>query len=439
MSRPTHPLTSVLLLVAGWLLTVPGLSQAQTTQAPQREVLDRVIAIVDDGVILQSEYESRMQEIRQMAQQNDQALPPEDALRDEVMESLIMETLQLQGAERVGIRIDDDTLNRVIGQLANQNDMSFDEYVDALQDIGQYETTREQIRRDLTINEVQRAMVNRRISITEQEIENYINSERGRASLTPEYRVNQLLIPVSNTDSPGQIEAREDYAHSLYQRIQNGEAFAEVLGSAEQNSQDIPVRGGGMGWAQLDELPTLFAEVVADMSIGEAHEPLRSANGLHVLYLQDVRGDPNRLVSQVRVRHILISPSEIRTENQARRLIEDLYQQIQDGESFSTLARQYSDDDMTVVAGGDMGWNSEEEMPLELQEQISEMETGEISEPFHTNAGWHIAEVQERRERDLSRQYRRRLAENALRERKFDLELENWLAELRDEAYVEIL
>ncbi|MGM0632045.1 MAG: peptidylprolyl isomerase [Pseudomonadota bacterium] len=439
MSRPTRPIASAILLLTGWLLTVPGIALAQTAESPQREVLDRVVAIVDEGVILQSELENRLQQARERARQSDQRLPPADVLREQIMESLIVENLQLQWAERVGIRIDDDTLNQVMGNIASQNNMSFDQYVNALQQAGRYQETREQIRRELAINEVQRGMVNRRINITEQEIENYLNSEQGRSSMEPDYMVDQLLVPVTGNDSPRRIEAKEEYARELYQRIQQGEAFADVRMSAQQGSDGIEASGSELGWRKREELPSLFAEVVPDMQMGEAHEPLRSSNGFHVLYLRDVRGDSNRLVNQVRARHILISPSEIRTETQAQRLAEDLYQQIQDGESFSALARQYSDDDNSVVAGGDMGWASEGGMPPQFEERISDLEPGKVTEPFRTDFGWHIAEVMDRRERDLSRQYRRQLAENAIRERKFEIELENWLVELRDEAYVEML
>lgn len=439
MSRPTRSITSAILLLAGYLLLMPGTALAQTAQAPEREVLDRVVAIVDEGVILQSELEDRLQQARERAQQSEQRLPPDDVLREQVMESLIVENLQLQWAERVGVRIDDDTLNSVMADIASRNNMSFDQYVSALQSAGRYETTREQIRRELAINEVQRGMVNRRINITEQEIQNYLESEQGRASMEPDYMVDQLLVPVSESDSQQAIERKREYAQTLYQRIQDGEPFADVRMSTQQNSEGIQVSGSELGWRKRDELPSLFADVVPDMRLGQAHEPLRSANGFHVLYLRDVRGDSNRLVNQVRARHILITPSEIRTETQAERLAEDLYQQIQDGESFSALARQYSDDSQSVVAGGDMGWASEGGMPPQFEERISDLEIGEVTEPFRTDFGWHIAEVLDRRERDLSQQYRRQMAENALRQRKFELELENWLAELRDEAYVEML
>lgn len=409
-----------------------------TAQA-EREVLDRVIAVVDEGVILQSELEERIREIRNRAQQAGQQLPSQSQLREQLMENLILENLQLQMAERVGIRFDDDTLNNVLGELARNSGMSFDQYVSALEAEGQYLNTREQIRRELSINEVQRGMVNRRINITEQEIENYLNSEMGRTTLAPDFLVDQILIRVPESDSSQAEAEKRAFANALHAQLQDGVDFAELRMQAQQNDRGIQVGGGELGWRKADELPSLFADIVPGMRAGEFHEPVRSSNGYHIIHLREVRGDSNRVVNQVHARHILVSPSEIRTEDQAQRLAEELHQRVLDGESFTALARQYSDDNMSVVAGGDLGWASEGSMPPEFENRIARLDINEISEPFQTNFGWHIAEVLDRRERDLSRQYRRQQAENALRERKFQMELENWLTELRDEAYVRVI
>ncbi len=436
-TRYTARFSLYALLSAGLLLAalvLPAAAQAE------RQVLDRVIAIVDEGVILQSELDERLAEIRSRAQQQGRALPPANELREQLMEALIVENLQLQMAERVGIRFDDDTLNSILGELARSSNMSFDEYVSALEEAGAYITTREQIRRELAINEVQRGMVNRRINITDQEIENYLNSEMGRVTMAPDYLVDQILVPVSDNDSPAQLQAKEAFARELASRVRDGDDFAQLRLQLQQpGAGAFPTSGGELGWRKASDLPSLFADVVPSMRRGEVNDPIRSANGFHVIYLRDVRGDSNRLVNQVHARHIMVTPSEIRTEDQARRLIEDIHERIRNGESFTALGRQYSDDNMSVVAGGDMGWVSEGSLPGDFETVIASLDIGELSEPFRTAGGWHVAEVLDRRERDLSRQYRRQLAENALRERKFDLELENWLIELRDEAYVRIL
>lgn len=407
------------------------------TAHAQRQVLDRVIAIVDDGVILQSEYEAREMEMIQRIQEMGAQMPPPEQLREQVMENLIVENLQLQMAERVGIRFDDDTLNRVLTDIAQSNGMTFDQYVNALDSQGMYLETRERIRQEMSINEVQRGMVNRRISITDQEIENYLNSEAGRSAIAPDYLVEQIMIPAGSSVSDNVREQRLELAESITARANEGESFATLLQELQQ--QGINATGGELGWRKADALPTLFAGVVPDMRIGETNEPLQSSNGYHIIRLNNVRGDEGRLVAQTEARHILIAPNEIRTEEQARRLVNELHQRIVDGEDFNVLARQYSDDNMTVVGGGDMGWVNDNGFPPEFGERISTLPEGELSEPFRTSFGWHIAEVTGRREQDLSRQYRRQQAENALRNRKFQLELENWLLELRDEAYVKFI
>jgi peptidyl-prolyl cis-trans isomerase SurA len=412
-----------------------------TAAHAERQMLDRVIAIVDDGVILQSEFDERMAEIRQRAADSDMPLPPEADLRNQLMESLIVESLQLQMAERVGIRFDDDTLNRVITDLAQSNNMSFDQYVSALESEGVYLATRERIRKELAINEVQRGIVNRRINITDQEIENYLNSEAGRAAMSPDYLVDQILIPIPASDPPPLAAAKEDFARQIYERAAAGDDFAQLRMLAQQSAQQqgFAVSGGELGWRKAEQLPSLFAEFVPDMAAGEVTEPVRSSNGLHVVKLSDVRGDSNRLVKQTQARHILVAPNEIRTEEQARRLINEIHQRIKDGEEFNILARQYSDDTMSVVAGGDLGWVSDGGMPPEFAAQVVDLDVGELSEPFQTSFGWHVAEVTGRREQDLSRDFQRQQAQNALRARKFDLELENWLLEIRDEAYVKFI
>lgn len=410
----------------------------------ERQVLDRVIAIVDDGVILQSEFEERSNEVVTRAQEMGIQLPPIAQLREQLMENLIIESLQLQLAERVGIRFDDDTLNRVLADMAENNNMSFDQYISAMEQQGIYLSTRERIRRELAINEVQRGLVNRRINITDQEIENYLNSETGRTAMAPDYLVDQILIPIQESDSPAVQQAKLAFAQSLLERIQAGEDFAQVRMQAQQDAMANPPRGfnvsgSELGWRKAEGLPSLFADIVPSMTIGQVHEPIRSSNGLHLVRLSDVRGDSNRLVNQTLSRHILIAPNEIRTEDQARRLIENIHQRIVDGESFNVIARQLSDDTMSVVAGGELGWVSDGGMPPGFLEVIRELDIGELSQPFLTSFGWHVAEVMDRREQDLSRQFRRQQAENVLRGRKFDIELENWMLEIRDEAYVKMI
>ncbi len=409
----------------------------------QRQVLDKVVAIVDEGVVLQSELDARLEEVRANAMAAGQPLPPAAELRSQIIEALIVESLQIQLADRMGIRYDDDTINNVMQNIAQQNNMSFDEYVTALETAGRYLSTREQIRKELTMRELQRGMVNRRINITDQEIENFLNSEMGRVTLAPDYLVDQTLIPVGENDPAELVAAKERFAQQMLEAISNGTPFDQARlvaqrGAAATPPSAFPVSGGELGWRKAAGLPTLFVDLVPSMKAGEVRGPIRSPSGFHLVKLVAIEGDITSLVKQTHARHILISPNEIRTEEQARSFIQSLHDRIKNGEDFGDIARQNSDDAASVVAGGDMGWANEGGMPPEFEAVVDEMEVGELSEPFKTSYGWHIAEVLERREQDLSRQFSRQQAENTLRGRKFDVELQNWLIEIREQAYVKI-
>jgi len=425
-----------LAAAAAWLALSLCLIGVTPAVHAQRVSLDKVIALVDDGVILRSQLESRLADIAAQARQNNQPLPPREVLEEEVLDMLVLESIQLQLAERASIRFDDDTLNRVMANLAQQSNLSFDEYVTALQQNGVYLQTREQIRRELTLQELQRGMVNRRINITDQEIENFLNSEMGRTAMAPDYLLEDLIIAVSEGDSAELVEAKLQYASQLVALAESGVDFQELVAEARLNGR-FPASNTSLGWRRREQIPSLFADLIPGMSVGDVVGPVRAGNGFHIIELADMRGGTDRMVNQTHIRHIMISPNEIRTEDQARELVSRLRERILAGEEFATLARQNSDDASSVVAGGDLDWVNQGGMPPEMEQVVDQLEVGELSEPFRTATGWHIAEVMGRREQDLSRQYSRSQAENALRNRKFDLELQNWLIEIRESAFVE--
>jgi len=353
----------------------------------QRQVLDKVVAIVDEGVVLQSELDERIDEVRANAANGGQPLPPAGELRTQLIESLIVENLQLQLANRMGIRYDDDTINSVMGNIAEQNNMSFDDYVATLEAAGRYVSTREQIRRELMLRDLQRGMVNRRINITDQEIDNFLNSEMGRVSMAPNYVVSQTLIPIDENDPAEIIEAKQQFAELMLEAINNGTPFEQVREVAQRAAATnpptgFPVSGGELGWRKADGLPTLFMDIVPTMKANEVRGPIRSPNGFHLVKLVEVRGALNSLVKQTHARHILISPNEIRTEEQAKALAQTLRERIEAGEDFAAIARQNSDDSASVVAGGDMGWAHEGGMPAEFAAVNNEMDGDELSEPL---------------------------------------------------------
>jgi len=404
----------------------------------QRLLLDRIIVVVDQDVVLQSELDARLQDIRANAAANNRPLPEQDELQSEVLDALILENLQMQFAERVSIRFDDDTINRVLLNMAENSNMSFDEYVTTLEEAGVYLMTREQVRKQLTIQELQRGMVNSRLAITEQEIDNFLSSEMGREVMAAEFVINHMLVQMSDSDSAENREAKLRYAADLAARIREGEFFGEVFAEA-QRARLFSVNSTQFDWRRADQLPNIFSEIVEDMEIADVEGPIEAGNGYHLIQLAQKRGGTDQVVKQTNLRHIMLMPNEIRDDDQSLTEIREIREQIIAGEEFATLARQNSDDANTVVGGGDLDWVNQGGLPPLMEEVVDELEINDLSEPFRTEAGWHIVEVLGRRETDLSQEYSRSQAENTLRDRKFDLELQNWLIEIREEAFVELV
>ena len=424
------------LLLTGALfclfLTLPAAAQ-------QRVLLDKIVAIVDRDVVLQSELNNRLEDIRRTAERDNRELPPPNQLRDEVLETLIMENIQMQFAERASIRYDDDTINRVLGNMAQESGLSFEAYVQALEAQGVYLQTREQVRQQLTMQELQRGYVNQRITVTDQEIDNFLNSEMGQEVISADYLIDHILIPVTSADGPPIRSDKLRYAAELVAQLEEGGSITETRARALAERR-FALDGTNFGWRKLDQLPSLFANAVEPMSVGQIEGPIEAGNGFHIIQLRDKRGGTEQIVKQTHIRHIMLAPNEIRDEQQTIALINELRQRIvDDGEEFTSLARQNSDDATSVVAGGDLDWVSEGGMPIEMESVVDTLEVGEISEPFRSQMGWHIAEVLGRRESDLSSEYTRSQAANMLRNRKFELELQNWLIEIREEAFVELV
>jgi peptidyl-prolyl cis-trans isomerase SurA len=405
----------------------------------QRVLLDKVIAIVDEDVVLQSEVDIRVTEIQAQAQRANQPLPEDfETFKSEIIEALVIENIQMQLAERVSIRFDDDTINRILGNMANNNNMSFDDYVNTLENAGVYLETREQVRKQMTIQELQRGMVNRRITITQQEINNFLNSQMGREMIAADYFLEHVLIPISAGDSADVLEKKAALAANIISEAKQSANLRSAV-SDVKNSYSLEIGGTEFGWRKAKQLPGIFSDLVVSMELGGVSNLIKAGNGLHIIQLVDKRGGTEQFVNQTRIRHIMLSPNEIRDEAQAEREIRQLRQRVLDGEDFATLARQNSDDASSVVAGGDLDWVNEGGMPPAMEKVLNELEVDEVSESFRTDGGWHVAKVEGRRLQDLSSQYMDSQAESALRNRKFDLELQNWLLEIREEAFVEFI
>nr|WP_245399782.1 peptidylprolyl isomerase [Atopomonas sediminilitoris] len=404
----------------------------------QLQSLDRVVAIVDNDVIMHSQLDARMVEVRQTLSKRGNALPPEHVLQQQVLERLIIENIQLQIGDRSGIRIADDELNGAIGSIAQRNGMSLAQFRQALTNDGlSYDEARDQVRREMIISRVREYRVSDRIQISDQEVTNFLSSDLGQIQLAEELRLALIFLPLPEGSSPEQIRASEAAADDLYRQIQNGADFAQlaIARSAGENA----LEGGEIGWRKAAQLPGVFSELAPKLAVGETTQPVRMPGGFYLVKVLEKRGgEVNALVDEVRARHILIKPSAIRSEQDAEKQAERLYQRIMNGEDFAKLAKNFSEDPGSALSGGDLNWVSPDAMVPEFRAQMQQTAVNEVSKPFRTQFGWHVLRVEGRRATDRSEALREHQARTALRNRKYDEELALWLRQIRDEAFVEI-
>ena len=401
------------------------------------ELIDRVVAVVDSGVIMESQLNSRVEEILIRLKNDKAELPPLNLLEEQVLDRLIIEEIQLQLADRAGIKISDSELNQTLSRVSSQNNLSLEEFRLKLEAEGtSYKSFRDTIKKELIIQRVQRGKVGAKINISEQELENFINSEEGRTQLAEQYNVQHILLSVKSGLSEIEIEAIENEAVSLLERLENGESFEKLAASYSAGQKAL--EGGFLGWRTSAELPSLFAEVVSGLTVGEVAQPVRSGAGFHILKLTDKRGNTVKFLDQTLARHILVQPSEIRTENQAEVLINDIYKRLKEGEDFKQLARQFSEDPGSKMDGGELGWSNPGDYDPAFEMTLNATEIGQLSEPVKSSFGWHIIEVMDRRNEDVSQEEQKNRAYQIIFKRKFDQELQSTLIELRAEAYVDI-
>jgi len=399
----------------------------------QIEMLDRVVAIVDDDIILASELQERLQTVRSTLEARNVEIPEDEVLVRETLDRLILDSIQMQLAIRYGVRIPDQQLDEAMTRLARQNGLTLEQFRVALEQSGQnYAMMREDLRDDLAIQRVQQGNVMRNINISEQEIDNFLTTEEGEAMTQPEYRVIQALLASSKSDARDEANAKEAYVDQLLASIQAGQPFEEAVSAAGSYT----LTGGDLGWRKLGDIPSMFSEVVPTLSIGDVAK-VKSASGFHLVYLADALGG-ERLVKQTNVRHILIKPTEVLDESAAEELAGNLVERIRGGADFAMLAKQYSDDIGSAAEGGELGWTNPGQMVPEFEAAMASATEGEVTEPFRSEFGWHILEVLGRRDKDFSGEIQRNQVANYIREQKYQEELDAWLRKIREEAFVDI-
>ena len=417
------------------LLSVPllALSVLTSLASAQIEVLDQVIAIVDDDIILASELQERVKGVRSTMESRGVEVPSDDVLIRETLDRLILDSIQLQLANRYGVRIPDQQLDEAMTRLARQNGLTLEQFRIALEQSGQsYAAAREGLRDDLAIQRVQQGNVMRNINISEQEIDNFLTTEEGEAMTQPEYQVVQALLSISRGEDPAEIAAKEAYVDEVLSNIQSGQPFEQAVSGTEPYA----FTGGDLGWRKLGDLPSMFADTVPTLTVGEVAK-VRSSSGLHLVYLADAVGG-EQLVRQTDVRHILVKPTEVLNEQAAEDLVVELRARIEGGEDFGELARQYSDDIGSATEGGNLGWTNPGQMVPEFEATMAGTAKGSISQPFRSEFGWHILEVKARRDKDFSGEVRRNQVAGYIRDQKYQEELDAWLRKIREEAFVDI-
>ena len=422
--RSVLALLSVPLLA---LCVLPSLASAQI------EVLDQVVAIVDDDIILASELQERVQGVRSTMESRGVEVPSDDVLIRETLDRLILDSIQLQLANRYGVRIPDQQLDEAMTRLARQNGLTLEQFRIALEQSGQsYAAAREGLRDDLAIQRVQQGNVMRNINISEQEIDNFLTTEEGEAMTQPEYQVVQALLSISRGEDAAEIAAKEAYVDEVLSNIQSGQPFEQAVSGTEPYA----FTGGDLGWRKLGDIPSMFADTVPTLTVGEVAK-VRSSSGFHLVYLADAVGG-EQLVRQTDVRHILVKPTEVLNEQAAEDLVVELRARIEGGEDFGELARQYSDDIGSATEGGNLGWTNPGQMVPEFEATMAGTAEGSISQPFRSEFGWHILEVKARRDKDFSGEVRRNQVAGYIRDQKYQEELEAWLRKIREEAFVDI-
>ena len=399
----------------------------------QIEMLDQVVAIVDDDIILASELQERIQGVRSTMEARGVEVPEEEILVRETLDRLILDSIQLQLATRYGVRIPDQQLDESMTRLAQQNGLTLEQFRLALEQSGQsYAAAREGLRDDLAIQRVQQGNVMRNINITEQEIDNFLATEEGEALTQPEYRVVQALLSTGRADDAQLIADKERFVDEVLANIQSGTPFEEAVSV----TTPFTFSGGDLGWRKLGDIPSMFADVVPSLSVGDVTK-VNSSSGFHLVYLADAVGG-ERLVRQTDVRHILIKPTEVLSEEAAEAFALELKTRIDDGESFGDLARQHSDDIGSAAEGGELGWTNPGQMVPEFEAAMADAAEGEVTNPFRSEFGWHILEVKGRRDKDFSSQVQRNQVAGYIRDQKYQEELDAWLRKIREEAFVDI-
>lgn len=425
-----------LALTVLMLALPPGFA---TAAAQRVSDIDRIVVVVNDDVITESELNQRLRETRKQLELEKISAPPDAALRKQLLERMVLERLQLQLAAQSGIRIGESDVDRAFETVAQRNQLSPEEFRKALaqrgMDVASY---RNQLRDQLAIQQLLEREINNRINVTDSEVENFLENPQSRAGMDVTYQLSHILIGIPESASPEAIQAARKRAEDVHRQLAGGANFEQTAVSQSQGADAL--KGGNLGWKKAGELPELFLSALKDLSVGGISEVLRSPNGFHILKLNGKRGGGQAAaVTQTHARHILLKPSEILSLDDARQKLLGLRERIENGEDFAALARAHSDDTGSAANGGDLGWANPGQMVPEFEKAMNALQPNQLSQPVRTPFGLHLIQVLGRRSHDVSQEREFAAARQQIHARKADERYEQWARQLRNEAFVEYL
>jgi peptidyl-prolyl cis-trans isomerase SurA len=403
-------------------------------QAIPVEPLDKIVAVVDEDVILQSELDRAVANILAQAQAAGSQLPPRDVIEKQVLERLILNRVQVERATSTGIQVGDSEIDQAVARIASQNQMSLEQLRASLERDGfNFEEFRKSMREELITQRFRQRYVQSRVQVTDTEIDILL---AGDSLKTGEVRLQHILVGVPDGATAEQVQTARERAERVVREIEGGLTFQQAAIKYSEGQQAL--EGGDLGWRRYEEVPSAFAELVAGMNKGDVSQPLRGPSGFHIIRVADQREDNSaKAVREYKARHLVIKPSELQTEDQAIARIQKLRDQAVGGADFAELARKNSQDDNTANLGGDLGWFVANEYGERVGQVVDSLKNGEVSEPFRTDLGWHILKREDSRERDRTQDYLRAQARDAIMRRKGEEEFENYLRQIKAEAYIE--
>lgn len=420
------------------LLSLGPVTAAAVAPATIRDI-DRIVAIVNNDVITHSELEDRLDETRKQLAGERIKAPAEDVLKRQLLERMIAERVQLQLAAQLGVRVSDADVDQAIQSVARRNNLTVDALLKTLGREGfDPAAYRARIREQVTIQQLLEREIASRVTVTETEIANFLEQSRARGGGEYEYNLSHIFVPIPEAASSEQIQAAKQRAEKVYAELKGGEDFARAAVTYSQGPDAL--KGGALDWKKSGQLPELFVSALNGLQPGDVSPVLRGPNGFHILKLNDRRGgEVGQAITQTRVRHILLRPSEIQSLDEARNALMQIRARIEAGEDFAEIARASSEDSASASQGGDLGWVEPKSLVPEFEKAMNALSPQQLSEPVRTPFGLHLIQVLERRQQTVSGERARNAARSQIHARKADDRYEQWVRQLRDEAYVEYL